>query len=114
MTCCHGYLLQEGHESVFSVDVSAIAFGPRVLFEAGEQLKALGCRRVAVFTDASVAQLAPVADVLASLRAAGVDAVTYADVHVEPTDASFRAAAAFAHEGRFDGYVSVGGGSVID
>jgi alcohol dehydrogenase class IV len=33
---------------------------------------------------------------------------------VEPTDVSFRAAADFARQGRFDGYVSVGGGSVID
>jgi alcohol dehydrogenase class IV len=35
-------------------------------------------------------------------------------VHVEPTDESFRKAADFAKGGRFDGYVSVGGGSVID
>ena len=35
-------------------------------------------------------------------------------MHVEPTDASFLEAARFAREGRFDGYVSVGGGSVID
>jgi alcohol dehydrogenase class IV len=38
----------------------------------------------------------------------------FREVHVEPTDASFREAARFAKEGRFDGYVSVGGGSVID
>ena len=38
----------------------------------------------------------------------------YDEVHVEPTDASFVHAAAFARDGRFDGYVSVGGGSVID
>jgi alcohol dehydrogenase class IV len=36
------------------------------------------------------------------------------EVHVEPTDQSFLRAATFAREGRFDGYVSVGGGSVID
>ena len=38
----------------------------------------------------------------------------YDDVHVEPTDASFLDAARFAREGRFDAYVSVGGGSIID
>jgi hydroxyacid-oxoacid transhydrogenase len=38
----------------------------------------------------------------------------YDGVHVEPTDASFKAAADFAKEGKFDGYVSVGGGSVMD
>ena len=35
-------------------------------------------------------------------------------VEVEPTDESFLDAIAFANEGRFDGYVAVGGGSTID
>jgi len=35
-------------------------------------------------------------------------------VQVEPTDRSFQDAARFAIEGRFDGFVSVGGGSAID
>ena len=51
---------------------------------------------------------------LASLEAAGVDVAIYDEVAIEPTDASFQDAARFAAEGRFDGYVSVGGGSVID
>jgi alcohol dehydrogenase class IV len=115
MTCCHGYaLLDEGRESAFSVDVSAITFGPGVLFEAGEHLAAHGCRRVALFTDATLARLPPVEAALASVRAAGLDVEVYDEVHVEPTDVSFRAAAGFAREGRFDGYLSVGGGSVID
>jgi hydroxyacid-oxoacid transhydrogenase len=40
--------------------------------------------------------------------------VVYDDVEVEPTDASFKAAARFAQEGNFDGFISVGGGSVMD
>ena len=114
MSCCHGYALTDGHESVFSVDVSAITFGPGVLFEAGAELRALGCRRVALFTDATVARLPPVEAALASVRAAGLDVAVYDEVHVEPTDASFLAAAAFARAGSFDGYLSVGGGSAID
>jgi alcohol dehydrogenase class IV len=114
VSCCHDYSLTGGHESVFSVDVSAISFGPGVLFEAGEQLRALGCRRVALFTDASVVRLPPVEAALGSVRAAGLDVAVYDEVHVEPTDASFRAATAFARAGSFDGYLSVGGGSVID
>ena len=54
------------------------------------------------------------ATVRASLAAAGVDAVDLRRGRVEPTTASFQAAARFAAEGRFDGYVSVGGGSVMD
>jgi alcohol dehydrogenase class IV len=114
MTCCHGYSLVEGNESAFSVDVSSITFGPGALYESGEQLRALGCRRVALFTDPTLARLEHVERALASVRAAGLDVAVYDEVHVEPTDGSFLAAAAFARDGRFDGYLSVGGGSVID
>jgi alcohol dehydrogenase class IV len=113
MTCCH-YALVEGNESAFAVDPTSIAFGPGVLAEAGAHLRGLSCRRVALFTDATLVGLAPVDAVRRSLKDAGIDTVVYGEVHVEPTDVSFRAAADFAREGKFDGYVSVGGGSVID
>jgi hydroxyacid-oxoacid transhydrogenase len=48
------------------------------------------------------------------LRAAGIDAVLFDAVRVEPTDASFKAAIQFAAEGRFDGFVAIGGGSSMD
>jgi alcohol dehydrogenase class IV len=70
--------------------------------------------RVALFSDALVARL-PVFDTARrSLRAAGIDVIAFTDVHVEPTDESFRKASAFASDMKPDGYVSVGGGSVID
>ena len=46
--------------------------------------------------------------------AAGVDVAVYDDVQIEPSDRSFHDAIRFAAEGRFDGFVSVGGGSVMD
>lgn len=112
--CCLGYALVAGNEAAFSVDVSAITFGPGVLRESGEQLRALGAKRVALFTDTGLAKLEHVEIARKSVLAAGLDVAVYDEVHVEPTDASFRAAAAFAKDGRFDGYLSVGGGSVID
>lgn len=116
MSCCHYYSIADDGktESVFSVDVAAISFGPGVLREAGEQAKALGMKRVALFTEPALRKLAFFADAEKSLRDAGLDVVVYDEVRVEPTDASFKQAARFATEGRFDGYVSVGGGSVID
>jgi len=115
MACCHHYYLQtEGHESAFAIDVSSIAFGRGVLAEAGEHARALGMSRVALFTDATLAALPYVGRVRDSLQAAGLDVAVYDRSQVEPTDRSFLAAARFAAEGRFDGYVSVGGGSVID
>jgi alcohol dehydrogenase class IV len=114
MGCCHYYEITEGHESAFAVDISSFVFGPGVLKEVGEHARSLGMKRTALFTDKRVSALQHVADALASLRAAGIDVAVYDEVKVEPTDASFRAATRFAAEGRFDGYVSVGGGSVID
>ena len=115
MSCCHNYYIAaEGGESVFSVDISSITFGHGVLKEAGEHAKALGMNRVALFTDKTLASLPYVGEVRDALKAAGMDVVIYDAVKVEPTDQSFLAAARFAAEGRFDGYVSVGGGSVID
>lgn len=114
MSCCHYYSPVEGNESAFTVDTSAIAFGPGVLAELGEHARALGMTRVALFTDKRVGSLPFVTRARDSLRAAGVDVTVYDACKVEPTDGSFLEAARFASEGKFDGYVSVGGGSVID
>jgi alcohol dehydrogenase class IV len=112
--CCHGYAWVEGGDEAFAIDASAVTFGRGALGEAGDHLRALGCTRVAVFTDPLLVGLEHVATVLGAIRAAGIDVVLYDKVHVEPTDASFLEAARFASAGKFDGYVSVGGGSVID
>ena len=87
---------------------------PGVLAEAGDNARELGLKRVALFTDPRLKSGEYVATVKASLAAAGVDVTVYGEVAIEPTDASFQEAARFAAEGRFDGYVSVGGGSVMD
>jgi len=115
MSCCHNYYVTtEGNESIFSVDISSINFGHGVLKEAGEHARALGMNRVALFTDKTLRALPYVPQLHDSLKAAGLDVVIYDEVKVEPTDQSFLAAARFAAGGGFDGYVSLGGGSVID
>lgn len=113
MGCAHG-LAGDGFETAFSVDASAITFGRGALAEVGGHARSLGMTRVALFTDPRVAALPSFEAARASLAAAGLDVAVFDEVRVEPTDASFLAAARFASEGRFDGYVSVGGGSVID
>ncbi len=113
MSCAHG-LAHVDHETAFSVDTSAIVFGRGALAEVGDHARSLGMKRIALFTDPHLAGLDFVDTARRSLVAAGADVVVYDRVKVEPTDASFLEAADFAKEGRFDGYVSVGGGSVID
>ena len=67
-----------------------------------------------VVTDPQLAALAPVARVLESLERAGVAFEVFDRVRVEPTDESWQDAIRFAAAGGFDGFVAVGGGSVID
>lgn len=114
MACCHYYAFTEHGDDIFSVDASAIKFGPGALREVGDDARTLGLGRVALYTDRVLADLDHVARVVESLRAAGIDVAVYDEVRVEPTDVSFQAATRFAAEGGFDGFVSVGGGSVID
>jgi len=98
----------------FEMAASSVRFGPGVTREVGMDLVDLGVRRALVVTDPDVARLAPVATVLAALGEAGVEAVLYDRVRVEPTDVSFRDAIQFAGSAAVDGIVAVGGGSVID
>ncbi|MGI8964320.1 MAG: iron-containing alcohol dehydrogenase, partial [Thermomicrobiales bacterium] len=101
-------------ERIFTADASAVVFGPVATREAGARVRALGCRHVLVVTDPRVAELPPVTAAVTSLEEAGVAYELFADVRVEPTDSSLRAAIEAAVAGAFDGFVSVGGGSAID
>jgi hydroxyacid-oxoacid transhydrogenase len=101
-------------ETVYTMDTSSIKFGPGVTKEVGFDMRQYGARRVLVLTDPGLAASQPVEVALGALRAEGIDTVLYDQVRVEPTDGSFKHAIAFASEGEFEGYVAVGGGSVID
>ncbi len=114
MFCRHYELGLDGADSAFSVDASNLTFGAGCLLEAGDVARGLGISRIALFTDRTLAKTVHVAVVRDSLRAAGVDVALYDAVRVEPTDASFQAATTFAVDAGVDGFISVGGGSVID
>jgi len=101
-------------ETAFTMDTSSIKYGPGVTREVGFDMKQLGARRVMVVTDPHLAHIEPVAIALETLRAEGVDAVLFDQVRIEPTDASFKEAIRFATDGKFDGFVAIGGGSTID
>ncbi len=101
-------------ETAFTIDTSSIKYGVGVTREVGYEINRMGARRVMVITDPKLTHSGPAATVMESLRAAGIDAVLFDQVSVEPTDVSMKQAIAFATEGNFDGYVAVGGGSSID
>lgn len=115
MSCCHAdFALLETSDPGFTLGMPTFTFGAGVLAEAGDNARELGLRRVALFTDKRLAGGEHVAKVVASLRGADVDVAVYDEVRVEPTDASLQEAARFGRDAGVDGYVSVGGGSVMD
>jgi hydroxyacid-oxoacid transhydrogenase len=101
-------------ETAFTMDTSSIKYGPGVTREVGHDMKELGTRRVMVVTDPNLTKGQSVSVTLEALGHAGIDAVLFDQVSVEPTDVSFKEAIRFAKDGKFDGYVAVGGGSSMD
>ncbi|MCB9436548.1 MAG: iron-containing alcohol dehydrogenase [Anaerolineales bacterium] len=101
-------------ETAFTMSTTHIKFGPGTTSEIGSDMQKLGCKRVMVVTDPHLASMASVQTVLDALREASIEAALFSAVQIEPTDYSFQEAIAFATEGQFDGYVAIGGGSVID
>ncbi len=116
MICCRHahYAPSPTGDYGFEIDGARLTYGRGVLREVGDIAKNLGMRRAALFVDPHLRHFEFVSTVEQSLKDAKVDTVVYDEIVVEPTDASFRRAAAFAVDGRFDGFISIGGGSTID
>lgn len=91
-----------------------VVFGNGAIHELGEQVKALGCKKVMCVYDSGVkiAGIAPKAE--ASLKAAGVEYVVFDKITADPTDILVNECGALAKESGVDGVVAVGGGSSMD
>lgn len=105
---------RDGGETVFTVNSCALKFGLGALAELGQDAAMLGIKRAALFIDRNVSETAPGRTARESLAAAGVDFAVYDDARCEPNSESIDEAARFASDGGFDGFVSIGGGSVMD
>lgn len=102
-------------ETVFTYAAPALKFGTGASSEIAHDLSTYDARRVLLVTDAGVAATGHPQRIAEQIAARGIEVTTYAEVHVEPTDASFSAAIDFARDaGPFDAIVAVGGGSSID
>ncbi|TIC88201.1 iron-containing alcohol dehydrogenase [Nocardioides sp. GY 10113] len=103
------------HEQVFTYAAPALKFGRGAAREIGYDVRGWGAGRALLVTDERVAAAGHAAGVAESLTAYGIEVVTFAGAHVEPTDASLIEAVEFARgAGSFDAVVAVGGGSAID
>ena len=112
IACFHYYALTEDGEDNFTVNANTITFGKRGLRDAGDLARLLGIDRIALFTDRRLATTPHVFN--ASPSPTPNRCRLYDEVRIEPTDISFKAASDFASEGNFEGFMSVGGGSVDD
>ncbi len=101
-------------ETAFTMDTSSIKYGPGVTREVGFDMKKLGAHRVMVVTDPNLTNSEPVLVTIEALQAENIEYVLFDKARVEPTDGSFKVAAKFAVEGKFDGFIGVGGGSSLD
>lgn len=104
----------EQGEYAFVLEGNKEIFGVGALEEVGAHAKGLGMSRVALYTDPRIARLPPVEAVVKSLRDRHIRVSIFDGVEIEPTDRSLKAAIRFAGDDNFDGFVSVGGGSVMD
>jgi hydroxyacid-oxoacid transhydrogenase len=101
-------------ENIIAMHTSSIKYGFGATREVGYDMRRLGGQRVMVVADPNLSSSEPVSIAMAALQAEGMDAVPFEEVHIEPTDVSFKHAIAFAIDGNFDGYVAIGGGSTMD
>lgn len=96
------------------MSTSSLRYGAGATREIGMDLVDMNVSRVMLITDLRMAELPPVQFVRESLEAEQIVYDVFDRVRVEPSDASFKEAIAFAMEGEYDGFVAVGGGSTID
>jgi hydroxyacid-oxoacid transhydrogenase len=101
-------------DTAFQMAASNIRFGQGVTREIGMDLVDLGAKRTLLVIDPALVDTPTGETVTAALEKSGIGYEVFDGVSVEPTDASFRAAAEVASRGGFDSYVAVGGGSTID
>lgn len=102
-------------EYAYEMAASSVRFGRGATKEIGQDLVSMGLtKKVCVVTDPYMATLPPMKAVLDSLVAANISFEVFDQVAVEPTDASFQVAIEYCKKNQFDGFVAVGGGSVID
>lgn len=102
------------YETIFTMEATPLKYGPGASEEAGWELKRMGVKRVMLVSDPGVVKANITGRIQEQIAAEGIEVEVWDRSRVEPTADSFQAAADFAVEGNFDGFVAVGGGSSID
>jgi hydroxyacid-oxoacid transhydrogenase len=102
------------YETIFTMEATPIKYGPGASEETGWEVKRFGLKRVMLVSDPNVVEAGISPRIRELIEAEGIEVEMWDKSRVEPTSNSFQAAADFAKEGNFDGFVAVGGGSSMD
>lgn len=102
------------NDTIFTMRSTPYKFGNGATEEIGDDLASFGLRRVLVVTDSGVAATGLPERAMALIRERSIETGLFQDVGIEPTDVSVQVAIDFARAFRPDGYVAIGGGSVMD
>ena len=91
-----------------------VVFGRGAVATVGDRVRELGCKKALVLCDKGVEACGIAGKITDSLAAAGIDAVVWNGVQVDPPDSSVDEAGAFAVAAGADCLIGVGGGSALD
>jgi hydroxyacid-oxoacid transhydrogenase len=101
-------------DTVFTMRSTPYKFGVGVTEEIGDDLASLALKRVLIVTDRGVAATGLPEKVTELLRGKNIDAGIFEEISIEPTDRSVKKAIEFAQSFEAEGYLAIGGGSVMD
>ncbi|WP_417666403.1 iron-containing alcohol dehydrogenase [Roseibium sp.] len=93
---------------------TSVRFGVGRIKELPEAVKAAGMSNPLLVTDPGLAGLPMVADAIADLKAAGLNAAVFSEVKPNPIDKNIEAGVEAYKAGHHDGVIAFGGGSGLD
>jgi hydroxyacid-oxoacid transhydrogenase len=101
-------------ESIIPLTMAKLKFGLGATEELGYELKLAGANQVLLVTDRHLWDFGLIDKVKTVIEDEGIALTIYDEVHVEPTDVSFKHAIDCVGGIVFDAFVALGGGTTID
>lgn len=101
-------------ETIVPLSTTPTKFGYGATEELGYELRRLDVKRVVIVSDPHIVDTGLPAKVEKIIDEEGIEAEKYYEANIEPTDVSFKRAIEFLNGKKIDGFVAIGGGSVID
>jgi len=102
------------NETIFGLESTQLKFGRNSLNELGWELSKYNSAKILLVVDPVLHDFDVTQKILYQIKSSGAEVITFDNISVEPTLASFEVASQFALKNSFDLIVAAGGGSTID